>query len=60
MREKLNEIKADIERAQKLPLMLAAGAVWPIVWKLWGLLESIVSQLERSSHHGGASTDRRL
>lgn len=47
MRDQLNKIRDELQAAAKLPMMLAATRVFPIVWMLWGLLESIVSQLEK-------------
>jgi hypothetical protein len=58
-RQALAELKAELERLDKLPAIVAANQARPLLRKLWGLLDSIVTTLERSSPHG-EGTDRRL
>lgn len=62
MRGKLDEIRADLNAIESGGFMLNTKKVWRVVWNLWGLLELIVVQLDRSSTHGSKSegTDRRL
>jgi hypothetical protein len=57
MREKLEDLKYDLEQTSMLNPFQQVKELWPLIWKMWALLAELVTEAEKLKGGEHASGD---